>query len=230
MKTKNLKNRKYSVEEVVRELKTYANKKNIVGMARFGIRGKNILGGPNIPTLRKISKRIGIDHKLALGLWKSGIHEAKILCSYIDDPRLVTSAQMDAWVKDFESWDICDQVCSNLFDKTEFVLDKINKWTKDEREFVRRAGFVLMATSAVHNKKVSNKFFVNFFPLLEKYSIDERNFVKKAVNWAIRQIGKRNEVLRKKAIIFSKKLLKIDSKSAKWIASDAIRELLRHVF
>lgn len=227
---KKFETKKYSVEEVVKELKKYTNKKNIAGMVRFGIRGKNILGGPDIPTLRKIGIKIGINHKLALELWKSGIHEARILCSYIDDPKLVTSSQMDKWAKDFESWDVCDQMCSNLFDKTEFVLDKINKWTKDKREFVRRAGFVLMATSAVHNKKVSDKFFVNFFPLLEKYCVDERNFVKKAVNWAIRQIGKRNKNLRKRAIVFSKKLLKLDSKSAKWIAGDAIRELSEHIF
>lgn len=210
--------------EIIKKLKSLENKKNVEGMARFGISIRNTLG-ISVYTLRDMAKEIEKDHELALELWNSGIHEAQMLASFIDIPEKVTPQQMDSWVRDFDSWDVCDQVCSNLFDKTPYVHKKILQWTKDEREFVRRAGFVLIACAAVHRKEWSDKDFERYFPLLKKYATDERNFVKKAVNWALRQIGKRKFSLNKKAILLAKKIQKQESKSAKWIASNALTEL-----
>jgi len=132
---------------------------------------------------------------------------------------------MEHWVKDFDSWDVCDQVCSNLFDKTKFAYRKAIEWSKINEEFIKRAGFVLMATLAVHDKEADNQKFIRFLPIIKREATDERNFVKKAVNWALRQIGKRNSALNKIAIQTAKEIQKIDSKSAKWIVSDALREL-----
>jgi len=193
-------------------------------MARFGISPKNNFG-VLIPTLRKLAKEIGKNHSLSLKLWKSKIHDARLLAIFIDDPGQVTEKQMDSWVSDFDSWDVCDQCCSTLFDKSKLVHKKIVQWSKDSREFVRRAGLVLIATSAVHHKQWLDKDFIKYLPLIKKYSIDERNFVKKAVNWALRQIGKRNAKLSKAAIGCAKEIQKIDAKAAKWVARDALREL-----
>lgn len=213
-----------SYEEVLKKLKSLANPKNVAGMARFGINPKNTLG-VSIPNLRALAKKIGKDHKLAEKLWKSKIHEARILAGMIDELSLVTERQMNRWVKDFDSWDICDQVCMNLFDKTPFAFKKAADWAKSPEEFVRRAGFCMMACLACHDKKSSDRKFIGFFPVIKKYSTDERNFVRKAVNWALRQIGKRNINLNKEAIRTANEIKKINSKTAKWIAADAIKEL-----
>lgn len=210
--------------EIVKLLKSQRNPKNVEGMTRFGINPKNTLG-ISIPFLRNLAKKIGKNHKLAQDLWKTEIHEARLLAGFIDDPKQVSDKQMEEWVVDFDSWDICDQVCSNLFDKTPFAYKKIEGWCKNEKEFIRRAGFVMMAVLSVHDKAADNKIFLQFFPLIKKYSVDERNFVKKAVNWALRQIGKRDKELLKPALALAQEIKEIDSKSAKWIASDAIREL-----
>lgn len=213
------------VKEIIAELEKHANPKNVVGMARFGISDKNTLG-ISVPILRSMAKKIGKDHELALKLWETGIHEARLLAGFIDDYKLVTVKQMDSWVKDFDSWDICDQVCSNLFDKTPVAHQKAKQWARDKREFVRRAGFAMMACLAVHDKKASDEKLLQFFPLIEKYSTDERNFVKKAVNWALRQIGKRRQSdLRRPAIALAKKLAASESAAARWNGKDAIREL-----
>lgn len=211
-------------ETVLKNLKKLANAKNLEGMARFGISTKNTLG-VSMPLLRKMGKGIGKNHALAQKLWDSEIHEARILAGLIADPNLLTEEQMENWVNDFDSWDVCDQVCMNLFDKTEIAYKKAAEWTAREEEFVRRTGFALMAALAVHDKKAADEKFVVFFPLIEKYSFDERNFVRKAVNWALRQIGKRNKNLNKIAISVAKNIQKQNSKSAKWIANDALREL-----
>jgi 3-methyladenine DNA glycosylase AlkD len=211
-------------EDVLRELRSFANPKNVRGMARFGINTKNTLGVP-VVVLRRIAKKIGRDHDLALQLWESGVHEARILASMIDHPKLVTEKQLESWVKDFDSWDVCDQACSNLFDKTKFAWDKAVEWTKRDEEFVRRAGYVLMACLAVHNGEAKDEDFIKLFPVIKKGSVDERNFVKKAVNWSIRQIGKRNRNLNKKAIALAEEIQKTDSKAAKWIAWNALQEL-----
>jgi 3-methyladenine DNA glycosylase AlkD len=212
------------IKEILKRLKSLANPKNVEGMARFGINPKNTLG-ISVYVLRDMAKEIGKDHKLAQQLWDSGIHEARILAAFVDDPKMVTEQQMEKWVKDFDSWDICDQVCGHLFDKTEFAYKKAFEWSERKDEFVKRAGFVLMATLSVHDKKARDAKFEQFFTPIMKHSIDERNFVKKAVNWALRQIGKRNLALNKRAIKIAERMQKIDSKAARWIASDVLREL-----
>ncbi|MFH1510842.1 MAG: DNA alkylation repair protein [Candidatus Woesearchaeota archaeon] len=211
-------------ESIIKRLKSLRNPHNIEGMSRFGINPANTLG-IQIPVLRKLAKELGRDHNLALKLWESGIHEARILAGFVDDPLLVTSRQMDSWASDFDSWDVCDQVCANLFDKTPFAYDKAAEWSSSCKEFVKRAGFALMAALAWHDKDAPDSRFARFFPIIKRESVDERNFVKKAVNWALRQVGKRNSILLKKAVQTARQIQKINSKSARWIASDAIREL-----
>lgn len=217
------------IKSILEELKSLSNPKAVEGMARFGINPKNTYG-VSIPNLRKIAKRTGKNHKLAQQLWQTGIHEAKILAGMIDEASMITEKQMNEWAKDFDSWDVCDQVCLNLFDKTKFAYQKAIEWSKSEKEFIKRAGFVLMAVLAVHDKKMGDKEFIKFFPLIKREASDNRNYVKKAVNWALRQIGKRNENLRKEAMKLAEEIKKIDSKPAKWIANDAIRELKTKVF
>ena len=212
------------LDEVVRELRSKANPKNVEGMARFGISSENTLG-ISIYDLRPMGKRLGKDHELALGLWSTGIHEARLLAGFVDEPEKVTEAQMERWAKDFDSWDVTDQVCSSLFDKTGYAYSKAVEWSKRKEEFVKRSGFVLMAALSVHDKDASDKDFEKFFPIIKRESTDERNYVKKAVNWALRQIGKRNKSLNRAAIKVAKDIQKIDSKAARWIAADALREL-----
>lgn len=210
--------------QIIAQLKIHANPKNVEGMAKFGINPQNTLG-VNIPILRRMAKELGKNHALSQELWESGIHEARILAALIDDPKLATEKQMDRWAADFDSWDVCDQVCSNLFDKTSFAFQKAIQWSENKKGFVKRAGFVMMACLAVHDKKASDKEFLKFFTIIKRESTDERNFVKKAVNWALRNIGKRNFNLNRKAIEIAKEIQQMDSRSAKWVASDAIREL-----
>jgi len=208
-------------------LNSKANAKNVAGMARFGINAKNTLG-ISIPILREAAREHKKNHELALELWGTEIHEARLLSGFIDDPKQVTETQMEKWARDFDSWDICDLVCSNLFDKTVYAKKKAVEWPSRKEEFVKRAGFVLMAALSVHDKKADDSLFISFLPIISRESTDERNFVRKAVNWALRQIGKRNEKLKKAALSTAKKIAKKDSKSARWIASDAIRELEAH--
>lgn len=210
--------------EIINKLKSMSNPDAVAGMARYGISSKNNLG-ISIYLLRNYAKDIGIDHKLALKLWDSGIHDARLLACFVDDPTKVTGEQMDNWAKDFDSWDICDQACTSLFDKNSLAWKKVFEWAERDEEFVKRGAFSLIAGLSVHDKKASNKKFEQFFPIIKKHSTDDRNYVKKAVNWALRNIGKHNLILNKLTIKLSEEILKIDSKSAKWIASNAIREL-----
>ena len=193
-------------------------------MARYGINVSNALGVP-LPVLRKLAKEFGKNHSLAIELWQTQIHEIRILATIVADAKQVTDTLMEQWVKDFDSWDICDGCCNNLFNRTPLAHDKARTWAARDEEFVRRAGFVLMATLAVHDKKASNQQFSNYFSLIQQYSVDERNLVKKAVNWALRQIGKRNMVLNSKAVELAARLKQSASRSARWIGSDAWREL-----
>lgn len=211
-------------KEVLARLKALGDPKAVEGMARFGINTKKAYG-VSIPALRKLAKEIGKDHALAQRLWASGVHEARILASMIDDPKLVTEAQMDRWVKDFDSWDVCDQCCGNLFDKTPFAYKKAAEWSRHKEEFVKRAGFALMAYLAWHDQKAEDQKFMKFLPRIKQDASDERNFVRKAVNWALRQIGKRNRNLNKAATKTAGEIQRLDSKSARWVASDALREL-----
>lgn len=213
-----------AVEFILSQLREMSTSAAREGMQRFGIDTTHALG-VSIPALRALAKEIKKDHALALALWETGYHEARILASMIDDPAQVTVRQIDAWVKGFNSWDLCDQVCGNLFDRTAFAVEKAMAFSKRKEEFVKRAGFVLMAEYAVHNKRAEDKVFLAFLPLIEKEACDDRNFVKKAVNWALRQIGKRNARLRQAAISTAERILLQDSNAARWIARDALREL-----
>jgi len=210
--------------DILERLKALSNPKAVEGMARCGINPANTYG-ISIPNLRSIARETGRNHEMAQQLWASGIHEARILASMIDDPKVTTAAQMDGWVKDFDSWDICDQCCMNLFEKTEFAYQKAVQWSAVEEEFIKRAGFVMMARLAVSDKRSHNTQFEAFFPIIKEGATDNRNFVKKAVSWALRQIGKRNRSLNRKSIEVAEDISKMDSQSARWIASDALREL-----
>jgi len=210
--------------EVLNALKNLGNPRNVEGMARFGIRPAVAYGVPK-PDLRRLAKDLGKDHDLAQQLWAAGVHEAMVLASMVDDPAEVTGAQMDTWASDFDNWDICDQCCLNLFWKTAFAYEKAEEWSANGEEFVKRAGFVLMASLAVHDKKASDSKFKRFLSSIERGAADDRNYVRKAVNWALRQIGKRNADLRRKAMEVALELRQAESKSARWIGSDALREL-----
>jgi len=213
-----------SINEVMEKLKAKARPDQLEGMARYGITVEKRLGVA-VPEMRKIAKEIGKDHQLAMKLWKTGIPDAMMIASMVDIPEEVTDEQMGEWVKDFNSWDVCDQVCMNLFEKTPLAWKKARDWSIREEEFVKRAAFSLIACLAWHNKEAQDETFINLIPVIKKETTDERNFVKKAVNWALRNIGKRNPALNKIALKAAKEIKNMDSKSAKWIASDAIRDL-----
>jgi 3-methyladenine DNA glycosylase AlkD len=211
-------------QEIIRKLRSMANRKNVEGMARYGINPNNTLG-VSIYVLRDLAKRIPKDHPLAQRLWDSGIHEARILACYIDDPDKVTPGQMEKWAKDLDSWDVCDQVCTSFFDQTRHAHAKAVEWSSRPEEFVKRAGFALVAGLAVHDRQADDRAFKKFLPLIKREAVDERNYVKKAVSWALRNIGKRNLALNRAAVGAAEEIQKIDSRIARWIASDALREL-----
>ena len=210
--------------DVIQKLKSMANHKNVQGMARYGINPQNNLG-ISIYLLRPLAKKIGPNHHLALQLWDSGIHDARLLAVFIDDPKQVTGEQMNRWAHTFDSWDICDQACTSLFDQTNHAWKKVFEWAPRSEEFERRAAFSLLAGLAVHDKNATDQKFEATFPLMKQYATDERNYVKKAVNWALRNIGKRNTKLNEKTIQLAQEILTMDSQSATWIARDALREL-----
>ena len=209
-------------DQVMLSLHELADPNVLAKMTHFGSHPGQALG-ITLPKLRNLADHHR-QHELALQLWQIGIHEARLLASMVDDPQQVTRQQMDSWVNDFDSWDVCDQVCGNLFDRTPWAVQCALAWSEREEEFVRRAGFVMMAELAVHNKKMPDEVFLQFFPVIIRHACDGRNFVRKAVNWALRQIGKRNPALRQSAIEAANQIYQIDSPSARWIASDALRE------
>jgi 3-methyladenine DNA glycosylase AlkD len=210
--------------EILAALRTEANPKNVAGMARYGISTAGTLGVP-VVVIRRLAKQAGRSHELAAELWASGIHEARILATIMDRPEWVTRRQMNQWARDFDSWDVCDQACHNLFRYTPFAWEMAAKWAGAQREFVRRAGFSLMAGLAVKDKQAPDADFEALLPLIAGAATDDRNLVKKAVNWALRSIGKRNPHLRRAAIAAAEGIREIDSRAARWIASDALREL-----
>jgi len=212
-----------TVNDVLIVLGSLATADHLSKFAHFGINDSTALG-VKVPLLRNLAKEIGKNHDLAIELWNTGIHEARLLASMIEDPKQITEQQFDAWVNEFDSWDICDQTCS-ILGKTHFPLQKITEYSSRSEEFVKRTAFVLMCDQAVHHKEVENEQFYDFFNIIELEAWDDRNFVRKAVNWALRQIGKRNEVLRLKAIETCERIMIQDTKSARWIAKDALREL-----
>ncbi len=211
-------------ESIIEELESLSNPEDAEGRARFGISHQKTYG-VRMPELRSIAKNAGKNHELAEELWNAGYGETKILAGLIEDPKMVTEDQMEKWVNEFDSWDVCDQCCINLFRKIPFARQKIFEWSLREEEFVKRAAFAMIAVLAVHDKKAGDEKFEEFFPLIIREANDNRNFVKKAVNWALRQIGKRNVALNKRAIEIAEEISNMDSKNAKWMASDAIREL-----
>ena len=211
-------------DEIMTRMRSMANPENVAGMARFGINPHNTLG-ISVVTLRKIARQTGRDHDLAGRLWGSGVHEARLLACLVDVAALVDETQAEKWVEAFDSWDICDVCCNELFRKTGFAYLKARKWSARSEEFVKRAGFVLMACLAVHDKAAGDEMFLGFLPLVERESGDERNFVRKAVNWALRQIGKRNRDLNRAAVRSALTILAKGSRPARWIARDALREL-----
>lgn len=210
--------------EVLKYLKKNGSRKNIEGMKRFGIAAPKAFGG-NAPAIRKCAKEIGTDHILAQKLWDTGYHEARIIAALIADPEKTTKKLMERWVSQCDNWAVCDACCGELFDYTPYAIAKAREWSSRKKEFVKRAGFVLMAELAVHNTELNDAVFISFFPLMIRESHDERNFVKKAVNWALRQIGKRNETLHPKALRIAKKLSESPDPTARWIGRDAIKDL-----
>jgi 3-methyladenine DNA glycosylase AlkD len=213
-----------AAEEILKELHALGDPAAVAGMALFGIRSRKVLG-IRTPTLRSMAKRIGRNQALAETLWASGILEARVIACLVGDPELVSDELLEAWVKDFDSWGVCDACCCNLFDKTKLAWRKAAAWSRREEEFVKRAGFTLMAALAVHDKAAPDERFLRFLPLVRRGATDERNFVKKAVNWALRQIGKRNPALHREAVRTARELRILNSRSARWIAADALREL-----
>jgi 3-methyladenine DNA glycosylase AlkD len=213
------------VNAILTILYSKANPKNVEGMVRFGITSTNNVLGISMPFLRSLKKSIGTNHELALDLWETGVYEARLLAAFIADPKQITKSVMNSWVRDFDNWAICDGVCTHCFRYTPHAHELILSWSRQKEEFIRRAGFTMIATLTVHDKQSKNAVFLKYLPIIKKYSTDDRNFVKKAVNWALRQIGKRNSKLNSAAIKTAKEIQKIRSSSAKWIAADALREL-----
>jgi 3-methyladenine DNA glycosylase AlkD len=211
-------------QEVMNKLKALGSPENVAGMARYGIQPKSAYGVP-APAVRRLAKEIGTDHRLAQQLWRSGNHDARGLAALIDDPATVNEPQMESWAKDFDSWAVVDGACNNLFRKTTFAHQKAIEWAEREEEFVKRAGFSMMAYLAVHDKQAPDAPFLRFLTIVKREATDERNFVKKAINWALRQIGKRNLRLRHAAISTARQIERLDSRAARWIAADALREL-----
>jgi len=214
------------------ELRASANPANVEGMARFGIAAEGTLGVP-MPTLRGLARRTcrelkrepGTRHAIAQELWASGVHEARILAALVDDPALVTDAQAEAWVADLDSWDVCDQLCANLLDKTPLAWAKAAEWASREPTFEKRAAFALIAALAWHDKAAADERFLGFLPIIEREADDPRPLVRKAVNWALRQIGKRSAGLHVPALALAERLRADERKSARWVGADAAREL-----
>jgi 3-methyladenine DNA glycosylase AlkD len=211
-------------DEVLRRLREMSDAERLQGMSRYGIAVGKALG-VNVPQVRSLAGKIGKDHRLAAALFDSGIHEAMILACFVDEPKKVTEGQMDDWVGRFDSWDLCDQCCNDLFWRTPYAWTKAMEWSERPEEFVRRSGFTMMAVLAVHDRKATDKDFTKLLWRIEKHSSDGRNFVKKAVNWALRQIGKRNSALHDEAVRTAERIMAKGDAPSKWVASDALREL-----
>ena len=212
------------VQKVLKWLERRGTKRNREGMARYGIRARKVFG-VSVATMRPLAKRLGRNHELAAALWDTGWHEARILASLVDEPAHVTPAQMDRWCREFDNWAVCDSVCFHLFDRTPHAFRKVAQWCDRREEFVKRAAFALLAGLAVHDKRASDERFVECLPLIERAANDERNFVKKSVNWALRAIGKRNPTLNAAAVTVARRLADSPEAAARWAGKDALREL-----
>ncbi len=197
---------------------------NLVGQARFGITSKSEQLGITMPVLRELARAHRRNHPLALELWASGIHDARVLATLVENPQQITRGQMEAWVRDADNWALTDALAF-LFDRTEFAEAKAHAWSARQGEFVKRTGFAMMAGMAVHRPELPDEIFLDFLPVIAREATEERNFAKKGVNWALRQIGKRNPALRRAAMVEAQRIGKLDSRAARWIAADALREL-----
>jgi 3-methyladenine DNA glycosylase AlkD len=216
--------REWTVRRALAELKRHGQKRNVEGMARFGIRAKKVYGVSK-PRLDEIARKIGKNHVLGRRLWETGIHDARILGMLVSEPQRVTSRQMERWVRDFDNWDVCDGTCCHLFVDTKLGWKKAFAWSTRKREFEKRAGFALAAFLAVHDKAANDGPFRRYLKVIESEAWDERNFVRKAVNWALRNIGKRNQRLNREAIACAGRIRQGGTRAARWIAADALREL-----
>jgi 3-methyladenine DNA glycosylase AlkD len=225
------------VRSILAELRALGSERDRAGMARYGINVENAFG-VSIYELRKVASRLGTDHALALALWATGNHEARLLACFVDDPAKVTVRQLEAWARDFDSWDLCDQATTSLFDQTRHAWPKAVEWAARDEPWVKRAGFAMMAGLAVHDTSATDRKFLRLLPVIERGATDDRNFVKKAVNWALRNIGKRNRALNAAAIACAERIRTAANvraggerggdpaaRSARWVATDALREL-----
>lgn len=210
--------------DVLKELHELADPRAAKKVERFGVSSQNAIG-ISAPVLRALARKIGTNQAISLKLWSTGFLEARALAALVGDPRLVTRRQMGEWARDFDSWAVCDACCGELFVWTPYALDKAFAWSSQKREYVKRAGFVLMAAAAIHLKTLSDDQFLPMLEAIERGSGDGRNFVRKSVNWALRQIGKRNSRLNKLAVQTARKLIRTDASPARWIGSDALKEL-----
>lgn len=214
------------VAYTLRWLERHGSKKNRDGMARYGIVAPKVYG-VSMTTMRTLAKNLGKNHELALALWDTGWHEARILSAFVDEPAHVTTRQMDAWARDFDNWAICDTICFHLFDKSPNAWQKIESWTKKKDEFVKRAGFALLAAVAAHDKKAPDAAFAKSLAIIEREAADDRNFVKKGASWALRTIGHRNRNLNKQSIDLAQKLCLSANSTERWIGKDALRDITR---
>lgn len=217
-----------TVDEIIDELRQLSDPAKVADLERYAISTPKWFGirAPELKAFaREIKKIVPDRHATALGLWKTGIYDARAVAFLIDDKKKVTRGQMDAWAADFDNWATCDGACGYLFCRTQYAYEKTFEWAERDEEYVKRAAFALVAYLAVHDKKATNEDIAQFLPLIERHSDDDRNFVRKAVNWALRQIGKRNVALNKLAIESAERIKLQNTKSARWIAADALREL-----
>jgi 3-methyladenine DNA glycosylase AlkD len=214
------------VAEVLTWLERRGTKRNREGMARYAIVAPKVFG-VSMTTMKELAKHLGKDHELAAALWETGWYEARMLTSFVDDPALVTPAQMDRWARDFDNWAICDTVCFHLFDRTPHAWRKVEQWSKRRDEFVKRAAFALLAALALHDKRAADASFFETLPLIERAADDERNFVKKGVSWALRGIGSRNATLHASALTLAQRLAESPNAAARWVGKDTIKDITR---
>ncbi|MFN7967402.1 MAG: DNA alkylation repair protein [Acidobacteriota bacterium] len=214
------------VQSALKWLQRHGSKRNRDGMARYAITSDKAFG-VSVADVRILAKRLGRDHNLAVALWKTGWLEARMLSAFVGEPARVTPAQMDRWCKDFDNWAVCDALCFHLFDRTPYAWAKVEQWSTAPEEFVKRAAFALLASIALHDKRAPDKPFLTGLILIERAAIDQRNFVKKAVNWALRRIGARNAVLNAAAMKLARRLSESAEPAARWVGKDALREFAR---
>lgn len=214
----------HDVAEVIRELKRRASKAHRAGLARYAIPAEHAFGVP-VGEIRKLAKQLGKSHALAAALWRSGHYEARMLATFVDEAELVTPAQMDRWCADFDNWAICDTACFALFDRTPYAFAKVTRWAKSPDEFVKRAAFALLASLCLHDKAASDAVLLRLLPLIERAARDERNFVKKAVSWALRSLGERNLALHRAALGLAEGLAASEEATPRWVGKDTVRQL-----